>query len=230
MRRAERLFQITQILRGRRLTTAAQLAERLQVSERTIYRDIAGLAASGVPVEGEAGVGYRLRAGFDLPALMFTPDELAALLLGVRIVGAKAGEAMAAHADSALEKIRGALRPALRARLENIALLAPDFDATPGSQLVDLLRQAIDRHLRIAFDYSDEQSARTARCVWPLGLFFWGRVWTLGAWCELRENFRSFRLDRIQNLKLAGTQFPDMAGRRLTDLLRAVGGDCSQRA
>jgi predicted DNA-binding transcriptional regulator YafY len=230
MRRAERLFQITQILRGRRLTTAAQLAERLQVSERTIYRDIAGLATSGVPIEGEAGVGYRLRTGFDLPALMFTPDELAALLLGARIVGAKAGEAMAAHVDSALEKIRGALGPALRAQLENTALHVPDFDAAPGSQLVDRLRQAIDRRLRIAFDYSDEHNARTERCVWPLGLFFWGRVWTLGAWCELREDFRSFRLDRMQNLKLAGAQFPDMAGRRLTDLLRAVGGDCLPRA
>ncbi len=220
MRRAERLFQITQILRGRRLTTAAQLADRLGVSERTIYRDIAGLSTSGVPVEGEAGVGYRLRAGFDLPALMFTPDELAALLLGARIVGAKAGAEMARHADSALEKIRGAVGPALRGRLETSALLVPDFGDTPGDQHIEPLRRAIDQRLRIVFDYADEQRTRTTRFVWPLGLFFWGRVWTLGAWCELREDFRSFRLDRLLRLELAGDRFPDIEGRRLADLMR----------
>ncbi len=225
MRRAERLFQITQILRGRRLTTAAHLAERLGVSERTIYRDIAGLSTSGIPVEGEAGVGYRLRAGFDLPSLMFTPDELAALLLGARIVGVKAGAEMAQHAASALEKIGGALSPTLRVRLESGALLVPDYDGTPGDQHIERLRHAIDLHQRITFGYIDEKDTSTARLVWPLGLFFWGRVWTLGAWCELREDFRSFRLDRIHQLELAGDRFPETEGRRLADYLRAVHAD-----
>jgi len=222
MRRAERLFQITQILRGRRLTTAAQLADRLGVSERTIYRDIAGLSTSGVPVEGEAGVGYRLRAGFDLPTLMFTPDELAALLLGARIVGAKAGAQMALHADSALEKIRSAVNPALRTRLETSALFVPDYGGTPGDQHIDQLRQAVDQRLRLVFDYANEKGERTTRFVWPLGLFFWGRVWTLGCWCELRDDFRSFRLDRMLRIELAGDRFPETEGRRLADYLRSV--------
>ena len=220
MRRADRLFQITQILRGRRLTTAAQLAERLAVSERTIYRDIADLSTSGVPVEGEAGVGYRLRPGFDLPPLMFSADELAALALGARVVGAKGGSELALHAASALEKISAAVGPALRARLETTALLVPDFGVTPGTQHIEVLRRAVDQRLRIAFDYVDEKGARSTRFVWPLGLFFWGQVWTLGAWCELRNDFRSFRLDRLLQLALAGDQFPDMEGRRLADLLR----------
>ncbi|MCX9157350.1 YafY family transcriptional regulator [Niveibacterium sp. 24ML] len=220
MRRADRLFQITQILRGRRLTTAAHLAERLGVSERTIYRDVADLSTSGVPVEGEAGVGYRLRPGFDLPPLMFSADELAALALGARIVGAKGGSELALHATSALEKISAAVGPALRIRLETTALHVPDFNITPGTQHIETLRHAVDRRLRIAFDYADEEGTRTTRFAWPLGLFFWGQVWTLGAWCELREDFRSFRLDRLLKLELPGDHFPDTEGRRLADLLR----------
>ncbi|GAA5174879.1 YafY family protein [Niveibacterium umoris] len=220
MRRADRLFQITQILRGRRLTTAAHLASRLAVSERTIYRDIADLSASGVPVEGEAGVGYRLRPGFDLPPLMFSADELAALALGAQVVGAKAGSGLAQHAASALEKISAAVGPTLRARLETTGLHVPDFGETPGAQHIDLLRRAVDQRLRIAFDYVDEKAARSTRFVWPLGLFFWGAVWTLGAWCELRGDFRSFRLDRMLTPEAAGDRFPDVEGRRLADLLR----------
>jgi predicted DNA-binding transcriptional regulator YafY len=226
MRRADRLFAIVQYLRGRRLTTAAQLARWLEVSERTVYRDVADLAASGVPVDGEAGLGYRIRAGFDLPPLMFTFDEIDALAIGARFVEAWAGPRLAVGARSALAKIAAALPAEKRTALERAPLFAPGFfiDPKPGERL-DALRRAIAEQLFVDLDYKDVGDRVTQRRTRPLGLYFWGDAWSLAAWCELRQDFRNFRLDRIAALELSQTRFPDEAGKRLADFLRKMQAD-----
>jgi len=226
MRRADRLFAIVQYLRGRRLTTAAQLAQWLEVSERTIYRDIADLSASGVPIDGEAGVGYRIRAGFDLPPLMFTFDELDALVIGARFVESWAGPGLASGARSALAKIAAALPNDKRIALERARLFAPGFfiDPKPGERL-DALRHAIVERRFTDLDYKDSGGQATQRRVRPLGLYFWGDAWTLGAWCELRRDFRNFRLDRIEAVSVADAPYPDEAGKRLEDYVRKMQED-----
>jgi predicted DNA-binding transcriptional regulator YafY len=226
MRRADRLFAIVHHLRGRRLTTAAQLARWLEVSERTIYRDIADLAGSGVPIDGEAGVGYRIRAGFDLPPLMFNFDEIDALVIGARFVEAWAGPKLAGGARSALAKIAAALPADKRVALERSPLFAPGFfvDPKPGERL-DTLRQAIAGQRFADLDYKDAAAQTTQRRVRPLGLYFWGDAWTLAAWCELRQDFRNFRLDRIVDARIAPERFPDESGKRLEDFLRRMRDD-----
>ncbi|MEO8244230.1 MAG: YafY family protein [bacterium] len=200
MRRADRLFQIVQFLRGGRLVTARSLAERLEVSERTIYRDVADLIGSGVPVEGEAGVGYIMRAGFELPPLMFTRDEVAALVAGARLIRAFGGAAMARASEEALVKIGAVLPEALRVGSEEVAIHAFQVQGDPVlRERIDAMDQMVTARRRIAMSYADVDGTATQRTVRPLGLWFWGRSWTLIAWCELREDFRMFRLDRIGN-------------------------------
>jgi predicted DNA-binding transcriptional regulator YafY len=226
MRRADRLFAIVQYLRGRRLTTAAQLARWLEVSERTIYRYIAELGASGVPIDGEAGVGYRIRAGFDLPPLMFTFDEIDALAIGARFVEAWGGPKLAGGARSALAKIAAALPSDKRVALERSPLFAPGYfvDPKPGERL-DALRRAIAEQEFADLDYKDAAGEITQRRVRPLGLYFWGDAWTLAAWCELRQDFRNFRLDRISGVDLSAGRYPDESGKRLEDFLRRMRSD-----
>jgi len=221
MRRADRLFQIVQHLRGGRLTTARKLSESLEVSERTIYRDIADLIGSGVPIEGEAGVGYVMRAGFDLPPLMFTRDEIVALTAGARIIRAWGGAAMAGAAEEALEKIRAVLPPDLAARSEavqvhSVAVLGPDAETRTR---LDSLERAAEDRTRLVLTYRDAGEAETERPVRPLGLWFWGKVWTLIAWCELRNDFRMFRVDRIVGHREDG-RFREERGKRLMDFYR----------
>src|SRR5690242_19349828 len=219
MRRADRLFQIVQILRRRRLTTARHLAETLGISERTVYRDVRDLVASGVPVEGEAGVGYRLR-GFDLPPLMFSRDEVEALVLGARIVQSWTDPSLARAASEALAKIEAAL-PRDRSHLvRSTPLFAPD-DHWQEKLSVDftLLREAVRDCRRLRFCYTDSQGATSERVVRPLGLSFYGPVWILAAWCELRQDFRAFRLDRIRDLEVPPGTFPQEPGRTLEDFL-----------
>ncbi len=212
MRRADRLFQIIQYLQGRRLVTARQLAERLQVSERTVYRDVQDLMLSGVPIEGEAGVGYMLRAGFHLPPLMFTPEEMEALVTGARLVKAWGGNALANAAEQALAKIEHALPPRLKQKLGDTRLFAPGFHAySQHTPQLDRLRGAINERRVISIGYVREDGALSDRAIRPLGLFFWGKVWTLGAWCELRGDYRSFRVDRIQRLAPLERQFQETA-------------------
>ncbi|WP_028312985.1 helix-turn-helix transcriptional regulator [Derxia gummosa] len=228
MRRADRLFRIVQTLRGRRLTTAAQLAETLGISVRTVYRDVRDLSLSGVPIEGEAGVGYRLRAGFDVPPLMFDAAELEALALGARMVGAWAGHGIADAARRALEKIAAAVPAERRPVLELRTLGAPDyFIDRAWRERFDLCKQAVDGRRVLVFGYRDRQGAPSRREVWPLGLHFWGSEeatprWTLAAWCELRGGFRTFRIDALDEPQLTERRFPDADGRRLRDYLRAV--------
>ncbi len=223
MRRADRLFQIVQFLRGRRLTTAAHLAGRLGVSLRTVYRDVRDLSLSGVPVEGEAGVGYRLRAGFDVPPLMFTLDEIEALAVGARMVEAWGGPVLAESARTAIEKIVAVLPADRRLAIERTRWYAPSFHVDRQSmERLEAVRDAIGARRVLRLDYRDAGEKASRRDVWPLALYFWGRTWTLGAWCEKREDFRNFRVDRIAGLEALERRYPDEEGRRLADFIRAM--------
>ncbi|MFJ3056154.1 helix-turn-helix transcriptional regulator [Herbaspirillum sp. NPDC087042] len=230
MRRADRLFQITQYLRGRRLTTARQLAQWLAVSERTVYRDIRDLSLSGVPVDGEAGVGYRIKPGFDLPPLMFNADEIDALVIGMRMVQAWGGPQLGASAASALAKVVLALPKEKRDFVEATPLFAPavEDDCGQGERL-EAIRQAIGSRHKLRLDYCDAQQRSTRRVVWPLALAFFGGTWMVAAWCETREDFRSFRLDRVQQMSEEG-HYPDRNGRRLPDFVRAMRRQSGKRS
>lgn len=226
MRRADRLFQIVQLIRGRRLTTAAFLAQRLEVSERTVYRDVADLQHQGVPIEGEAGVGYRLGAGFDLPPLMFTVDEARALVASVRMAQVWQDPALARASQVALGKILSVLPAAARAAAQSMAVYAPPIGLEPSVQVtLQTLREAVQARRRLRVNYSDAQGLTSERTLRPLGCFYWGKVWTLVAWCEARAAFRSFRIDRMKDVQavegVAG-QFRDEPGQTLADFLRAI--------
>ncbi|WP_166417262.1 helix-turn-helix transcriptional regulator [Cochlodiniinecator piscidefendens] len=202
MRRADRLFQIVQYLRGGRLLTARQLAERLEVSERTIYRDIADLIGTGVPIDGEAGVGYLMREGYDLPPLMFSRDEITALVAGARLIRAWGGASMAMAAEEALVKISAVLPEKDRKNAETVQIHALSMnEMTPAlRQRLDQLERYVDSKTRLSIAYGDAGGQHTDRIVRPLGLWFWGKVWTLVTWCELRNDFRMFRLDRMLDI------------------------------
>ena len=221
MRRADRLFQIVQYLRGGRLVTATMLAERLEVSERTIYRDIVDLQSTGVPIDGAAGVGYVMRSGYDLPPLMFTRDEIVALVAGIRMVRSWGGISMARAAAEALVKIELVLPAAAKERVADTTIFAPPMELTDEVRaLIDLIQNAIKACDILRFGYEDQQGATTMRSVHPLGLWFWGKVWTLLAWCETREDFRMFRLDRTSGLATTGERFKPAAERSLAQCLR----------
>ncbi|MBK6747480.1 YafY family protein [Ottowia sp.] len=223
MRRADRLFQIVQLIRGRRLTTAAFLARRLEVSERTIYRDVADLQRQSVPIEGEAGIGYRLGAGFDLPPMMFTQDEARALAAAARLAQSWLDPGMAGDVESALGKILSVLPPSARAAAEALALFAlPVSRDAATRERLQTLREAVQSRHKLRLDYRDVNEAATRRTVRPLGCFYWGKVWTLAAWCELRQDFRSFRVDRIDAAQVLPERFADEPGRTLADLLRRL--------
>jgi predicted DNA-binding transcriptional regulator YafY len=249
MRRADRLFAIVQSLRRRRVTTAARLATELEVSLRTIYRDVEHLLANGVPIAAEAGVGYSLPKGFDLPAMTFAEEELAALVLGARIVASWGDEALAAGAKTALTKIEAVVPEAHKRRLQSITLLAPSFHVPRSAKaILGALRRPIEQRKKVRFTY-ERDLPRTAtnggearsgspahrhrevstRTVWPLGLAFWGSVWSLGAYCELRQGFRTFRLDRMRDVHVLDETFPVEPGRTLDDYL-AVAASTANRS
>jgi predicted DNA-binding transcriptional regulator YafY len=231
VRRADRLFQIVQQLRGRRLTTAAQLARWLSVSERTVYRDIRDLSLSGVPVEGEAGVGYRLSKSFDLPPIMFTLDEVDAMVTGARMVEAWGGPALAAHARSAISKIALALPPARREEIARSRLFAPGFHIRPeAAASLETVRQAILQRRKLRTEYVDGAENRSQRTVHPLAVYFWGTTWTLAAWCESRRDFRNFRLDRMAAVEILPETYEEADGRALEDFIRKMRGRSPQNS
>ena len=218
MRRADRLFRIVQLLRRRRMTTARRLADDLEVSERTVYRDVADLIGSGVPIRGEAGVGYEIEHKFNLPPLMFTDDELEALVLGVRVVESWTDATLAEAARQVVAKVEAILPERLRERLEASPLFAPGFHVPPDSaRELGTLRQAIRERRKLVIEYVDRAALQSTRLIRPLGLFFWGTSWTVAAWCELREDFRAFRLDRVQRLWVTDDTFSDERPRTLPD-------------
>jgi len=223
MRRADRLFALVQLIRGRRLSTAAWLAGRLEVSPRTVYRDVADLQAQGVPIEGEAGVGYRLGKGFDLPPLMFTADEARALAIATRIAQQWLDPALALAASDAMSRVTSVLPARVRAEVDSMPLRVPPLGLDPeAARVLQQLREAAQNREVMEMRYRDASEQRSLRAVRPLGCFFWGKVWTLAAWCETRSDFRSFRVDRIENLRALERRFVDEAGKTLADLLRQV--------
>lgn len=222
MRRADRLFRIVQLLRAGRLQTARNLAQKLQVSERTVYRDVQDLQLSGVPIMGEAGVGYTLRRDYDLPPLMFNPREITALVLGSRMVATWGDPDLASAANDALRKIEAVLTSGLRDRIDAVRLYVPSVALSTVSstrETLERLRAAIEESRKIEICYRDEKGQVTDRRLRPLALLFWGSVWTLVAWCEKRSDFRSFRADRFQDLHILDETFAQQVGQRYEDFL-----------
>jgi predicted DNA-binding transcriptional regulator YafY len=221
MRRADRLFHIIQLIRGRRLTTAAYLAERLEVSERTVYRDVADLQSQGVPIEGAAGVGYRLGAGFDLPPMMFTQEEAKALVASVRVAQAWLDTALGTSAQDALGKILSVLPVEARVAAESLPVFAPGGGLSqPAQRTLQTLRESVQDRRKVFLNYKDLNEQASERTVRPLGCFYWGKVWTLAAWCEHRNDFRTFRVDRVTYVRRLDDGFRDEPGRTLADLAR----------
>jgi len=220
MRRADRLFQLVNLLRKRRAVTAAELARHLEVSLRTVYRDVQDLILSGVPIDGEAGVGYRLRPGFDLPPLMFTLEEVIALRVGARLVQTWADAGLAKAAASALPRLEAVLPEPIRQQSADPPIFAPDFMVSPDlRETLRQIRAAIQDRRYLHLTYADGKGHPTERRIQPLGLFFWGATWTLGGWCELRQGFRSFRVDRVKVLRVLEDHFETTDGRTLSDLI-----------
>jgi predicted DNA-binding transcriptional regulator YafY len=225
MRRADRLFLIIHALRGRRTALPARrLAESLQVSLRTVYRDVADLQRSGVAIEGEPGIGYLLRQGADVPPLMFSVEELEALVVGTRFVGAFGGKRLAVAARAALLKIQAVLPEPLRQRTRRTRIYAPELaDRIEATDVLDRLRAAIEARRVLRVTYRDKDQRASAREIEPLCLSFWGDTWTLGAWCRLRAGLRSFRADRLTTFTDTGEPFTERPGRDLAAYLRTLG-------
>jgi len=225
MRRADRLFQIVNLLRRRRTaTTAAHLAERLGVSERTVYRDIRDLILAGTPIDGEAGIGYRIRPGYDLPPLMFDRDEIQALVLGARIVRQFGDPALARASDAILGKVAAIVPKDLAPLVADTRLFVPStIGASTSAEALALAREALLARRKLALSYAKADGAAIKRTVRPLGIFFWGRTWTLAAWCELRQDFRNFRLDRVAASTMLDEAFEDEPGKALRDMLARYG-------
>lgn len=209
MGKSQRLFELVTLLSGRRTAvTARTLAEVLEVSERTIYRDIEALVVSGVAVEGEAGVGYRLRPGAHLPPLMFSADEAMALVLGLSMVRAATDPELGAAAQGAERRIRAVLTDELKRALEQLPYRMPITTRSRGfAALHAEVREAATGHHKLDITYIDEHGAETQRIVWPLMIVGWGDRWTILGWCELRQAYRNFRLDRIADIKRLDDRF-----------------------
>jgi predicted DNA-binding transcriptional regulator YafY len=198
------------LLQEGRVRTARYLAEKLEVSERTIYRDIGDLIGSGIPIDGEAGVGYLLRDEYRLPPLMFTGDELKALALGAMMVKAWSDKELGSVTATAIRKIESILPEKLRKQIEIQEFVVPGFqinDATSNN--LGAIRRAIDEHLKLDVRYRSLKDEITERTIWPFLLYFWGNKWTLGAWCELRQDFRSFRVDLLESATATDAYEPD---------------------
>ncbi|AHE66649.1 helix-turn-helix transcriptional regulator [Legionella oakridgensis] len=210
MSRAERLFDLIQLLRRHRYpVNGATLAHELGISLRTLYRDIASLQAQGAQIEGEPGIGYILRPGFMLPPLMFLDEEIEALVLGSRWVAKKADRQLKIAASNALAKIAAVLPLHLRNQLEASGLLiGPGQVIAAGDDELALIRQAIRKEHKLDMTYTDLNHNSSRRLIWPLALGFFDQVRILIAWCELRQDFRHFRTDRITQLTLIETRYP----------------------
>ena len=219
MSRAERLLDLIQILRGYRApVTGTVLAGRLGVSLRTLYRDIATLQAQGADIAGEPGLGYVLKPGFMLPPLMFSEDEIEALVLGARWVRARADGRLGAAAETVLAKVGAVLPPDLRTTLDDSGLvIGPGPPIVGGDIDLDPVRSAIRREHRLDIGYRDEAGRVTRRRIWPFALAFFESVRIVAAWCEMRSDFRHFRVDRISEIVPTETRYP----KRRAALMRA---------
>ncbi len=211
MRRADRLFQIIQILRRtRRPVTAAAIAAELETSKRSVYRDVAALIGQRVPVRGEAGTGYVLEDGYDLPPLMLTPDEIEAAVLGAQWVANRADPALAKAARDLIAKITAAIPEKLRPFVQQPASGSPPPRGTVADQIdMAQLRAAIHAGRKLALAYADEQGRPSERRVWPIAVGYFDTTRVLAAWCELRQDFRAFRTDRIQAAEFLEERYPE---------------------
>ncbi|MEE9348117.1 MAG: YafY family protein [Robiginitomaculum sp.] len=206
MKKTERLFRIIDRLRGHKLAvTAETLALEMGVSVRTIYRDMKALESQAIPVEGEAGVGYMLGAGFDAPPLAFDRDELDALSMGLALVGREGDVVLKGAALSALEKIRSVSN--LAQKHEEPALYVPDFGRYEHLHMMSTMRLAVRHATVMDLEYEALSGERTLRTVKPLALVFFPNAHLLAAWCVLRQDYRSFRIDRIISAHDSGEQF-----------------------
>jgi predicted DNA-binding transcriptional regulator YafY len=223
--RSERLLELIQALRRHRApVSGAVLADELGVSLRTIYRDIQTLIGQGATIDGEAGVGYVLRPGFVLPPLMFSDEELEALVLGSRFIAQRADQPLAAAARNAIAKIAAVLPEDLRDSVDGSGLLAgPGQPLAPDPIDLAAVRAAIRTERKVIIDYTDPKGNETTRTVWPIALGFFDRVRMLVAWCELRQDFRHFRTDRISTLRESRQRYPRRR-RALMKEWRAVEG------
>lgn len=222
MRRADRLAELVEIVRDGRLHRACDLAAAFEVSERTIYRDMDTLAASGVPVEGERGVGYLMREPVFLPPLALSLTELEALSLGMAIVGEAADPELQAAAHSLLDKVEGHAAVRRRSpRSWGFGVYAFEH-ARAGFAHMPTIRRAIREGLVLHIAYRSLAEETTERDIRPLQTEYWGRVWTCSAWCERRQDFRAFRIDRMEACTEAGRSFAPEAGRTIEDYLSHV--------
>lgn len=198
--------------------SGAALADELEISLRTLYRDIATLRAQGARIDGEPGVGYLLRPGFMLPPLMFSEDEIEALVLGSRWVSERADEPLGQAARNALAKIAAVLPDDLKEGLDASSLLiGPGDPIAAGDAALPTIRGAIRRERKLKISYVDADGTDTRRTIWPIALAFFDRARIVVAWCELRDGFRHFRTDRISALKLAETRYPRRRAALLKD-------------
>lgn len=229
MRRADRLFHLVQLLRTQRFTTAAQLADEMGVSARTVYRDVADLTSNGVPSEGEAGVGYRLMRGFELPPLTFNAEEIEALVLGMRMVEAWSDPSLAQAARSVVTKVEAVLPEPLRELLLRTALFAPGPWTEHAAQELGVLRAAIKEGTKVRVRYTRADGEGSERTLRPLGLYFWGNKWSLAAWCEMRTAYRNFRPDRMQTIERLDATFDGSDGIDLAGFIRQMQVDDEER-
>ena len=208
MSRSERLLDLIQVLRRHRRPVSGQtLADELGVSLRTVYRDIQTLIGQGAAIDGEAGIGFVLRPGFVLPPLMFTDEEIEALVLGLRFVARQTDAPLERAAADALAKIAAVLPDDLRDRVADVGLIAAPVAVAEAIDLAPL-RAAIRSEHKVVLDYADKQGERTRRTIWPIAIGFFERTRVIAAWCELRADFRHFRTDRIAALRLTGRRYP----------------------
>lgn len=231
MRRADRLFQIVQLLRTHKSITAQQMAQRLEVSERTIYRDMQDLSLSSVPIISATGVGYSIDPSYSLPPITFNEDELEALLLGARMVQSWSDRKMAAAAARVIEKIECILPDNLKQSLQSQEILVPAFHVFSNvAELLPGLRQSIKKQYKIQLQYKRADGQASNRKICPLGLFFWGKVWTLVAWCEKRNDYRQFRIDRIVQYEIDDDLFQPNEQQTLKYYLLQVCNDGNEEA
>lgn len=220
MRRTDRLFELIQILRDGRLHRAQDMAERLEVSVRTLYRDMDTLIASGVPVEGERGLGYMMTAPITLPPLNLTLTELEALHLGMALVDQNADDELRKAAQSLRGKVDAVLPESRRAPVKGwgFSVFLP-ARRTDELRHLPLIRKAIRARQKLRLRYTSLSGEASERTVRPLQLDYWGRVWTLASWCEWRQDFRAFRVDHIEGVEALPQLFADEVGKSLADYL-----------
>ena len=201
MRKAERLFQLTNFIRVKQPVTAKQISEELSISVRTVYRYIDDLSVSGIPVYGTTGIGYKLDEHFELPPLNLTESELEALMLGVDMVCRWTGDEFSRSAKSLSHKIEAALPTKLKNTHHRKLHVPMYLDSNKVKGMWETVHFSISENIALMIEYQDLNNEYSTRTIYPLGLFFWGGKWTVGSWCTLRENYRDFRLDRIIMIK-----------------------------